>query len=165
VENTPFTKKQNRRNAKMAVKNETKQVKAVETAPKQKEKRNFVIEILSKEYKYENLFLMILSLLAIVLGVLIINGTLVVNESFFIIGTYPMVFSWILVALGVISLLLVIWPFYKPSFIELKRVTWLTRNQFLGNISKVFLFILFISLMFFVLDLAISGIFTLLKLS
>jgi preprotein translocase SecE subunit len=149
----------------MAVKNETKQVKAVEAAPKQKEKRNFVLEILSKEYKYENLFLMILSLLAIVLGILIINGTLVVNESFFIIGTYPMVFSWILVSLGVISLLLVIWPFYKPSFIELKRVTWLRRSEFLGNLSKVFLFILFLALMFFVLDLAISGIFNLLKLT
>jgi len=149
----------------MAVNKATKEVKTVEVVNKPKEKRNFVLEILSKEYKYENLFLMILSLLAIVLGILIINGTLTVNESFFVIGTYPMVFSWILVGLGVASLLLVIWPFYKPSFIELKRVTWLKRNEFLGNLSKVFFFILALALLFFALDLSITGIFNLLKIS
>jgi uncharacterized membrane protein len=40
-----------------------------------KEKRNRVLEILSKEYKYENIILMFLAVFAIVLGVLIINKT------------------------------------------------------------------------------------------
>jgi len=148
-----------------STKNAKKEGTTVETVKAPKEKRNFVLEILSKEYKYENLFLMILSLMAIVLGVLIINGTLVVNESFFVIGSYPLVFSWLLVSLGVVSLLLVIWPFYKPSFIEMKRITWLKRAAFFANLSKVFLFILALSLLFFLLDLGITGLFTLLKIS
>ena len=73
-----------------------------------KQAKKGTMSVLSKEYKYENLILAFLAVFAIVLGALIVNGTLVIGKDYFLIGSYPKVFAWVLVGLGVISLLLII---------------------------------------------------------
>lgn len=121
------------------------------------------MSFLSKEYKYENLILAFLAVFAIVLGALIISGSLVIDSNFFLIGSYPKVFSWVLVGLGVISLLLVVWPFYKPSIDETKHIKGFKRSEFLVNIVRVLIFIIVLALFFFLCDLALDPLMQLFK--
>ena len=129
---------------------------------KTEKKKNRVLEFLSKEYKYENLILVLLAIFAIVLGVLILipneKGGLTVDEGFFLIGSYPRVFAWILVVLGGLSLLLVLWPFYKPSVSEIRHITGLKRSEFFENIISVLIFILVLAFFFLLVDLIIKSI-------
>lgn len=115
------------------------------------------MSFLSKEYKYENLIIAFFALIAIVLGALIISGALVVDKNFFLIGSYPLVAAWVLVGLGVISLLLVLWPFYKPSFDETKHIKGLKKGEFFINIVRVLLFIIILAVFFFLCDLGLDN--------
>lgn len=112
---------------------------------------------LSKDYKYENLVIAIFALIAIVLGALIITKAIVIDENFFLLGSYPMVVAWVLVGLGVVSLLLILWPFYKPSFDETKHIKGLKRSEFLVNIARVIMFIIILAFFFFLCDLALDS--------
>jgi len=113
--------------------------------------------VFTKEYKHESLILLLLALVAIVLGVTLLRGILVIPSSVFLLGDYPMVFSWILLGLGIISLLLAIWPFYKPSIEEVKRVSWPTKGTMVTNTLTVFLFTLILSLFFALIDTGFSA--------
>ncbi len=145
---------------KKDVSKEKENKKKVEKPADKQAKKGRVLTILSKEYKYENLILAILAIFAIVLGALIINGTLTVSPDFFLIGQYPKVFAWVLIGLGIVSLLLVVWPFYKPSFDETKHITGLSRSAFLSNIVIVLIFIIALALLFFLYDLALNPLMT-----
>ena len=129
----------------------------------EKKAKKGTLSILSKEYKYENLILAFLAVFAIVLGALIISGALVIGKDYFLIGSYPKVFAWILVGLGVISLLLVALPFYKPSFDEAKHITGLKKSEFLVNIARVLIFIFILAGFFFLCDLALDPLMDLFK--
>lgn len=118
-------------------------------------KENKILTIFTKEYKYEGIILLFLSLIALVLGTLVLMGInsdgesgLVINENVFLIGDYPSAFAWILIVLGAVSLILAVWPFYKPSIAEAKRITWSTKGQLLKNTAIVFAFILIMSIFF-----------------
>jgi preprotein translocase SecE subunit len=75
----------------------------------------------------------------------------------FLIGSYPKVFAWLLVALGTISLLLVVWPFYKPSLLEFKRISFLKKKEFFQNVLQVFIFVVILSAVFLLYDLVIKA--------
>lgn len=128
-----------------------------------KQAKKGTMSVLSKEYKYENLILAFLAVFAIVLGALIVNGTLVIGKDYFLIGSYPKVFAWVLVGLGVISLLLVALPFYKPSFDEAKHIKGLKKSEFLVNIVRVLIFIFILAGFFFLCDLALDPLMDLFK--
>jgi hypothetical protein len=128
-----------------------------------KQAKKGTMSVLSKEYKYENLILAFLAVFAIVLGALIVNGTLVIGKDYFLIGSYPKVFAWVLVGLGVISLLLVALPFYKPSFDEAKHIKGLKKSEFLVNIARVLIFIFILAGFFFLCDLALDPLMDLFK--
>ena len=100
----------------------------------EKKAKKGTLSILSKEYKYENLILAFLAVFAIVL-----------------------------VGLGVISLLLVALPFYKPSFDEAKHITGLKKSEFLVNIARVLIFIFILAGFFFLCDLALDPLMDLFK--
>ena len=102
---------------------------------------------LSKDYKYENLVIAIFALIAIVLGALIITKAIVIDENFFLLGSYPMVVAWVLI----------LWPFYKPSFDETKHIKGLKRSEFLVNIARVIMFIIILAFFFFLCDLALDS--------
>ncbi len=125
----------------------------------EKKKENRILSIFTKEYKYEGLILLLLAIISIVLGVLVLQGItsegsegLVINENVFLIGDYPQAFAWVLIVLGAVSFVLAVWPFYKPSFSEAKRITWPTRGDLLKNTAIVFAFILIMSLFFIFSD-------------
>lgn len=130
-------------------------------AENKENKQNKILTIFAKEYKYEGLVLLFLALIAIVLGIMVLCGEysdgasgLTVNPNVFLIGTYPTAFAWILVILGAFSAIVAVWPFYKPSIFELKRVSWSKKGELLKNSGKVFAFILIMSLFFMIADIA-----------
>ena len=124
---------------------------------KAKPKKNRLAEVFMKDYRFEGLILLILAIVAIVLGVLILVGTLTIDANIPVLGDYPKVFAWILVGLGVVSLGLAVWPFYKPSVDEVKRVTWPTAKQFLYDSMVVLLFIAVLALFYTAIDTGFSA--------
>ena len=102
------------------------------------EKKNKLLEILNKEYKFENIFLAFVAVLSIAFGIMILNGDFVVKEGFPILGDFPRVFAWTLIGIALFGLLMVIYPFYEPAFPEFKKITWATRNELLTDIVRVF---------------------------
>ena len=133
-------------------------------------KSNGILSIFTKEYKYEGIILLFLSLVALVLGTMVLIGInsdgssgLVINEDVFLIGDYPAAFAWILVVLGAVSLLLAIVPFFKPSISEVKRISWSTRATLLKNTAIVFAFILIMAIFFVLSDWIFSYVVDLFK--
>ena len=104
---------------------------------KEYEKKSKLVEVFTKDYKYEGLILLILALVAITLGCLITSGVMTIPADVFLIGEYPKVFAWILIVLGAFSLVLSIWPYYKPSIYEVKRITWPTKKTLLLFITSL----------------------------
>ena len=109
-------------------------------AQQKPEDKSRLLEYLKNEHKWENYVLLVLSFFALVLGLLILNGTLTVNEDFPLIGNFPKAFAGTLVALAVLAILLSLWPFFKPAFPELKKVRWLRLRDFLADSARVFIF-------------------------
>ena len=124
--------------------------------PAVQEKPNRIAQFLNTEYKFENFLLVALSLLAIVFGVLILQDTFSIPADAFLVGQYGDVFAWVLIVLGVISLLLWAIPFYRPSVSEIKHIKGLKRREFFGNVLKVIVFTIVLALIFFAFDLLIE---------
>lgn len=116
-------------------------------------------EILTKDYKYENLILVILSITVLVFGALIVAGSLNVNQSFPVIGKYPEVFAWSIIVIAVSALLFTAWPFFKPSIFEWKKTTKPTKAIMFDHIAKVFSFMLLLSILFALFDYLIGLVF------
>lgn len=114
----------------------------VDNEAKEVEQHSRILEYLKNEHKWENYVLLILSVMALMLGCLIINGTLEVSESFPIIGNFPKVFAWILIGLSALAILLAVWPFFKPAFPELKKVSWPKARTFGADVARVFIFLI-----------------------
>lgn len=127
---------------------EEKVLKAEAASKPEKKKTNWVAKVFTKEYKFESILLLVLAVIAMVLGFMVITGDLVINEKVYFIGEYPMVFAWVLFILGVLSLLLSVYPFFKPSFSEMKRVNWPTAGKLFKNVAIVFAYILILSIFF-----------------
>ncbi len=130
------------------------------------EKKNRVMEYLVTEHRIENYLLLFLGIFAIELGVLLLQGKLLtIPEDAWLIGgkTNTIVFSWILVALGTISIILVASSFYRPSFDEIKHITGLKWKEFLWNVVKVVVFSIVLALFFLLCDFVIEKIIQLLK--
>lgn len=117
----------------------------------EEKKPNRLITVFTKEYKHESLILLFLALVSIILGSLFLSGDLSA-DGVFLIGDYPKVFAWILISLGALSVLLAIWPYYKPSFDEVKRVSWPTKGVIIANSVTVLVFSLVMALFFALAD-------------
>ena len=96
--------------------------------------------------------LLILSIFALVLGCLIINDTLTVNDSFPLIGKFPRAFAWTLIGISSLALLLSVYPFFKPAFPEFKRILWMRPREFGANTIRVFTFLIILVLLFLLYD-------------
>lgn len=121
-----------------------------------KEKKSKVLEVLRTEYKWENVVLAILASLALAFSLMIINGALVVRESFPLIGQYPKVFAWVLFGISVIGIILVISPFMIQAFPELKKISWANWSTSIDAIVKVFVFVLIFALLFVGFDALVA---------
>ena len=124
------------------------------------EKKSRVLEFLVKEHKYENLFLAILGIVAIEFGVLLLTKVLEIPTSAFLIGNEPnsTIFSWVLVVLGAVSVVLSVISFFIPSIAEAKHIKGLKPAQYAVNVAIVIVFILILAVFFIGCDAAIEGI-------
>lgn len=113
-------------------------------------------QYLKEEHKWENWLFLAISIITMVLGGLLLNGALIVRSDFPFFGEHPDVLGWILFGFAGIGLLYALYPFFKPAFPEFKKITWLTGSKLVGNIIRVFLFILIFTLLFLLYDSFIS---------
>lgn len=120
------------------------------------EKKGKLLDVLKTEYKWENIVLAILASLALAFSLMIINGTLVVRPDFPIIGSYPLLFAWILFAVAVIGILLVVAPFFAQAIPELRRISWADFKTASDAVIKVFIFIIILASLFIVFDYLIG---------
>ncbi|HBG33062.1 MAG TPA: hypothetical protein DDW82_05045 [Acholeplasmataceae bacterium] len=109
------------------------------------ETKSKLIEVLTTEYKWENLLLGILATLSGALALMIISGNslLQINENFPILGqgNNGVIFAWVLFAISVFGLILVIYPFFLPAIPELKKITWPTFSKFVDHSVRVLIFL------------------------
>ena len=113
-------------------------------------------EYLKEEHQWENWLFLGISIITLLLGCLMLNGALQVRKDFPVIGEYPQVFAWILIVLASLGLLYALYPFLKPAFPELKKITWLAWPKFLGNAIRTFVFIIILTLLFMLYDVFIA---------
>ncbi len=129
-------------------------------AIKQKEdildRKSRILEVLSKDYKWETYLYMFVSIVLIVLGSLILNGVISFRDSIPIVGTYPKAFAIVLVVVGVLSLIYSLFPFFKMAFPELKKVKWPGWMKFLGDTARTFIFLILFTLIYLMFDIIIS---------
>ena len=141
-----FIKKRNKEKTKMAVKE------------KNVEKKSRILEYLKESHKWENYVFLLFSVIVLLMGSLILSGALVVKEDFWLIGSHPEVFAWVLVGIAIVFTLYALYPFFKPAFPELKKITWLPLGKFIGNSIRVLLFLTIFALLFLLYDAFITQI-------
>ena len=120
------------------------------------EKPHRILNFLSREYKGENIIMLVLALFAITLGVLIVTEILTIENVFLLDIFKGKLFAWILIGLAAISLVLVFIPFYRPSISEIKNLSGLSKSQFLLNVARTLMFIVILAVFFFLCDLALD---------
>ena len=108
-----------------------------------KPKRNKLLEVLSQDYKAENIFLAFIAIIAIAFSIMILSGTLNVKDNYPLLGAYPKVFAIILLVISTLGLLVVIWPFYQPSLGEIRKITWAKPHELYEDLFRVFVFMIF----------------------
>ena len=118
-------------------------------------------EYLKEEHKWESYLFIVIALITLLLGCLILNGSLEVKNNFPLIGNHPTAFAWVLVSISALGLLYAVWPFFKPAFPEFKKITWLTWPKFLGNLARTFIFMLIFVGLLYLYDAFMSEIFVL----
>jgi preprotein translocase subunit SecE len=127
------------------------------------QKENKVLAILRKEYPFEKILLGVLGALVIVLGVYLIEGEVLEIRltSWWIFNTEikRLIFAIFVIVVGAISFVMAIWPFFTPSFSEMRKVSWPNRSTILNHSARVFGFIIILSLFFVLADLAFIPLF------
>lgn len=117
-----------------------------------------IFEYMKEEHKWENVAFVIIATLTLALGLLMHTDVLVADPDFPVIGKFPTAFAWCLVGFGGAGLLYALYPFFKPAFPEFKKISWLPLPKFIGNVIRVFLFLLILTSLFLLYDAFIAQI-------
>ena len=116
---------------------------------KQTEQKSKLLEVLTTEYKWENLLLGILATISGALALMIISGNTIlqINSNFPILGqgNNGVIFAWVLFAISVFGLILVIYPFFLPAIPELKKITWPSMPKFVDHAVRTVIFLFFLT--------------------
>lgn len=130
------------------------------------DKVNKVLAVLKKEYPFEGLLLGLLGVLVLVLGVYIFEGDVLAIQYtdlwIFDSSLKITIFSIIVMLVGATALLTSVAPFFIPGLKEMNRVTWPNKPTTYNNLSRVFGFIIVLSVMFILYDLVFRPVFDLL---
>ncbi len=131
-------------------------------AKKLEERSGRVMEILKKEYTFENWLLAILSPILLLYGIYIVYGQFgsvdlaaVLGNSgigfvdFFFNTTLKRILTGsFLILIAVLVIVYLSIPFLRPSFKEMRKVSWPTILQLGTNSARVFSFLVFLMLVF-----------------
>jgi preprotein translocase SecE subunit len=133
-----------------------------------------VMEILKKEYAFENWLLAVLAPVLILYGVYIVLGkfgsvdlTAILGSSgigfidFFFNTNLKRIFTGVfLILIGTLVLIYLLIPYLRPSLIEMKKVTWPTAKNLASNSTRVFMFLIFLAIFFVLLGFAYDPLFS-----
>lgn len=121
------------------------------------EEKSKLMEVLTTEYKWENLLLGFLAIASAALAAMIINQTLKIDASFPILGTgnNGVIFAWFLLVISLIGLLLVLFPFLAAAYPELRKIAWPTKRKFIENSAKTLVYLVILTLILFLFDFLI----------
>lgn len=121
------------------------------------EQKSKLMEVLTTEYKWENLLLGFLAIASAALSMMIINKTLKIDASFPILGTENngIIFAWFLLAISLIGLLLVLFPFLQAAFPEIQKIAWPSKKKFIENSAKTLIYTVVLTLILFLFDFLI----------
>ncbi len=159
------TKPQPKKEKKSSTKDEVeKKIQKQIEKKQEKQERLGIYRIgayLKEEHKWENYVFLIVSVIVLVLGMLILNGALVVKDNFPLIGGHSTPFGWTLVGIAALGTLYGLYPFFKPAFPEFKKITWLTIPKFIANTIRVFVFMAIFIALFILYDMFIANIYVL----
>ena len=126
-------------------------------------KKNKVIEILQKEYPVEKLLLGGLGMIVLILGVYLIEGQILqiryTDLWIFNTDTRILLFAIFVVMIGATAFILAVYPFFVPSFAEMKKVSWPTKNIIVNHSARVFGFIFLIAFFFVLIDFGLNPLF------
>jgi len=139
-----------------------KKVKIKKHAPETEEKHSKVMEILKKEYAFENWLLAILAPVLILYGVYIVIGKFGSVNLADILGTSGVGFidfffntalkriltGSFLILIGVLVVIYLAIPILRPSIAELKKVSWPSAGILARNTTRVFAFLVFLMVVF-----------------
>ncbi|MDD3129950.1 MAG: preprotein translocase subunit SecE [Candidatus Izemoplasmatales bacterium] len=144
----------------------------VAKAPKNESK---VMAILKKEYKFENWLLAVLSPVLILYGVYIVigkfgsasptlaeslgNSGIGIIDFFFNTPLKRILTGVFLILIGTLVLVYLMIPYIKPSITEMKKVNWPSGKDLATNSGRVFSFLLFLMLIFFLYGLILDPLF------
>lgn len=150
---------------------ETKKTKTQEKESTTKRVLNFIKE----DHKFENWVLFILALILLVLAIYILisaasdkntfadrffnianSGWAIFNKPWKVI-----VISSVIIAIAASALVYALIPVFKPSFKELKFVTWTDKKTLFKNSLIVLGFIAFLTVLFYLFDLGLIPLFRL----
>lgn len=131
-----------------------------------------IFEVIKKDYPGERILLGVLGIIVIVFGIYIIGGVrnpetgwLVIRNRegffafFFSTDTKILIFSWVIIVVGVIAFGMAVWPFLRPSLLEMKRVSWPNSKTLQNHSARVYGFILFLVVMFLVYEFFLGNLF------
>jgi len=145
---------------------------------KQEEKGNKVLKILTTEYPIDRILVVIMGLLVTVVGYYLVsqhqtpagqvylqitNTTSWYTKWIFGSDTGILIFSIFILVMGVGALALGLYPYFKPSVKEMKRVTWPNGSIIKNHSLRVFGFILFLMAVFVLYNAGLTPFFEWLK--
>jgi preprotein translocase SecE subunit len=154
-----------------------KESKSKNSKPSQVKNKNQdesrVMSILKKEYAFENWILAILSPVLILYGVYIVLGKFgsvdlaaVLGNSgrgfidFFFLTTLRRVLTGsFLIVIGALVFVYLLIPYVRPSLLELKKISWPSSKTLAKNTLRVFIFLIFLSLVFVLYSFALNPLF------
>ena len=126
-------------------------------------KKNKIIEILQKEYPVEKLLLGVLGAIVLILGIYLIEGQVLeiryTDLWIFNSDTKILIFSIFVIVIGASAFVMAVYPFFVPSYAEMKKVSWPTKNVIVNHSLRVFGFIFFIAFFFVLIDFGLSPLF------
>lgn len=108
-----------------------------------KPKRNKLLEVLSQDYKVENILLALIAVVAMGFSVMILSGSINIRDNYPLFGTYPKAFAIILLIVSLLGLIVVLWPFFEPSIGEFKKITWAKPKELYQDLFRVLVFMIF----------------------
>ena len=122
-----------------------------------KQEKSKLMEVLTTEYKWENLLLGFLAIASAALAAMIINKTLRIDASFPILGTgnNGIIFAWFLLVISLIGLLLVVFPFLQAAFPEIRKIAWPSKKKYIENSAKTLIYLVILTLTLFLFDFLI----------
>jgi preprotein translocase SecE subunit len=131
-----------------------------------------VLEILTTEYPLDRVLLVIMGMLVTVVGYYLVSGDpflqITNTDSWYtswIFGTDTgiLIFSIFILVVGVVALVIGLWPYFQPSFKEMKRVSWPNGATIKNHSARVYGFILFLILVFVLFETGLTPLFDWLK--